>query len=282
MYSPGTTYLQADYNLYLQVGQEGLIVYNEPHTVISLPNNKGATKGTYTAAITASAATFSLTFVFTDGYTATISFTAAGETATQIGDQLLTRLRAIPELSARVIGSNASGTLTFTSANFGVASGFVLTSTGAGTIAVTNTVAAANASNCPFGRIITSGTTDDTAGLISAAPSTSNIIRGITVRTDAGAESQGYGASFNPGYPPQAAMGVMTRGSIWVRTLTAVNPTSQVFGYHTGANAGRFRGSADGSDTTALTAAAGTVNTGWSFASVAAAGGLVKLRIGLP
>ncbi len=89
------------------------------------------------------------------------------------------------------------------------------------------------------------------------------------------------GAAIVEGYAPREAMNVMRQGRCIVPVLSAVTPASQVFVQHTGADAGKFRGDANAS-ATALTAAAGTINGGISFASNAAAGGLAILELNLP
>lgn len=269
-----------DYALYPAQFIEGQIVDSFPHDIITLANSAGQVKQVDTITI----GTVANATVYT--YSAlgqTVSYTSdADATAAEVTTGLLNAIRANSVLFGRLIPvSPGAGTITLTARYAGTANSFTSSVTGTGATVATTTPAAEPAV-LPFGRAVATLSTDGSGSgrLINAAPSTTNIIRGVSIRTNV-AESIGIGASIVEGYAPRDAINVMRRGRCAVRVIDAVTPLSQVFVQHTGTLAGQFRGSANAS-ATALTAAAGTFAGGISFASNAPAGGLAILNINIP
>lgn len=268
------------YGLYPDQFIEGQIVDSFPHDIITLSNSGGQVKqvDTITIGVVANATLYTYSALGQ-----TVSFTSdADATAAEVTTGLLNAIRANSVLFGRIIPvSPGAGTITLTARIAGTANSFTSAVTGTGAT-VANTTPAAEPAVIPFGRAIATLGADGAGSgrLINAAPSTTNIIRGVCIRTNA-YESAGVGLAIVEGYPPREPINVMRRGRCAVRVLDAVTPLSQVFVQHTGADAGKFRGSAN-ANATALTPAAGTFAGGISFSSNAPAGGLAILNLNLP
>lgn len=261
---------------------EGQIVDSFPHDIITLANGGGQVRQVDTITIGTAANSTAYNY---SAFGQTVTYTSTGAaTAAEITTGLLNAIRANGTIYGRVSTSSTVGSIVLTSRLTGAANSFTSSVSGGGTgYAVANTTPAADPVVIPFGRAIFSSTADGSwriGRLPNAAPSATNILRGVCIRTNA-YESRGIGVAIEEGYAPRDPINVMKHGRVAVRVLDAVTPASQVFVVHTGAHAGKFRGSADAS-ATALTAAAGTTNGGIQFVSAAAAGGLAVLNIGLP
>lgn len=269
------------YSIYPDQYIEGGIVDSFPHDIVPFANAGGQVKQVDT--ITVGTAANSTAYSYS-AFGQTVTYTSTGSaTAAEITTGLVNAIKANGVIYGRVAVTFVTGTITLTARLPGVANSFTSSISGGGTgYAVANTTPAAEPAIIPFGRAVATLSTDSTrAGrLINAAPSTTNIIQGVCIRTNA-YDSRGIGAEIIEGYPPREPMNIMKRGRVAVRVLDAVTPLSQVFVQHTGADAGKFRGSAN-ANATALTAAAGTTNGSWQFVSSAAAGGLAVLHLNLP
>lgn len=271
---------RTDYALYPDQFVEGQIVDSIPHDIITLANSAGQVKqlDTITIGTVANATIYTYS-----AFGQTVTFTSSGAATTaEVTTGLLNAIRANSVLFGKLLpASSGAGTITLTARYAGTANSFSSTVSGTGATVATTT-AAAEPAILPFGRAVATLSTDsvNSGRLINAAPSTTNIIRGVAIRTTV-FESAGTGLSIVEGYPVREAINVMRRGRCAVRVLDAVTPLSQVFVQHTGVDAGKFRGAANAS-ATALTGAAGTINGGIAFASSAPAGGLAILDINLP
>lgn len=266
---------RTDSPLYPDTLVEGQLFDSFPHDIITLSNSAAAVKQIDTIA-PGTAANSTNYSVDVDG--TTISYTSdADATAAEIQAGLLAALKAAPLIYRKVVPTaGGSNTVVLTARNAGVFGRFTTTLSGGGTgYALTNTTAAADPAVIPFGRGVTTGSTDSATSckLIAAALSSTNILRGVTCRTTT-MESQGIGYSIVEGYPPMEAVNVVRKGMVAVRVREAVTPLSAVWIYHTGTYAGQFRATTDSNAT--------QISSGAAWARSASAGGLAVLDLNLP
>lgn len=259
---------------------EGLIIDAAPHDIITLANNAGAVKQVATVTV-GTAADNTVYSIVIDGVTISIN-SGTSATATTIRDALVAAIKQSPLAYGKLIQTTGSGTVILTARIGGTAGGFVAGISGGGTgYAIAQTTAAADPSLIPFGKGLTTSSTEGarTCRMINAALSASNVFRGVASRTLAQA-TQGYGTNlFNPssiieGYPPKEAVNCFRKGRIAVRVWEAVTPQSAVWVYHTGTYQGDFRATTD--------ANASQITSGASWYEGAAAGGLAVLDLNLP
>lgn len=266
---------RTDYPLYPDTYVESGIVDSIPHDIITLANSAAAVKQISTITI-GTAATSTAYTVVVDGVT--VTYTSGGsDDATAIRNGLVNAIKQqAPLIYSKVIPTTGSGTVILTARNSGVAGGFTSTTSGGGTgYTVALTTAAADPAVIPFGRALTTSSTEgaDTCRMINAALSATNILRGVSCRTNV-FESQGIGYSIIEGYPPKEAVNVIRKGRLAVRVQEAVTPLSAVWVYHTGTYQGTFRATTD--------ANASQITSGAVWHKGASAGGLAVLELNLP
>lgn len=253
---------------------EGLIVDAAPHDIITLSNNAGAVKqvATVTVGTAADNTTYS---VVIDGVTISIN-SGTSATATTIRDALVAAIKQSPLAYGKIIPTTGSGTVVLTARIAGTEGKFTATIAGGGTgYAITATTAAADSALIPFGKGLTTSSTEgaDTCRVINAALSGTNVFRGVSTRTLA-MPSQGIGVSVVEGYGIKEVVNCARRARVAVRVWESVTPLSAVWVYHTGAYAGDFRATTD--------ANASQISAGANWFKGAAAGGLAVLELNLP
>ncbi|MFB2832941.1 hypothetical protein [Floridanema evergladense] len=266
---------RTDYPLYPDTLVEGLLVDSIPHDIITLSNNASGVKqvATVTVGTAADATVYS---IIVDGVTVSVN-SGASATATTIRDALIAAIKQSPLVYGKLIPTGGIGTVVLTARNSGTPGGFTPTISGGGTgYAIAATTAAADPTVIAFGRALTTSSTEaaNTCRQINAALSGTNVLRGVSCRTNA-FETIGIGYTIIEGYPPREAVNVVRRGRVAVRVQEAVTPLSAVWVYHTGAGLqGTFRATTD--------ANASQISAGASWFKGASAGGLAVLELNLP
>jgi hypothetical protein len=254
---------------------EGLITEWSKDGIITVPNNLGATARVQTLTPDATTQAVSNVRLIEDVTGQTINVvTDSTPTATKIVTLLRTAWNANSVLSGLAVASGTA-TLILTDRQTGINRiPFNLIDNGSDTLTpvATVTTAATGVATSSFGRAATVNNLGQ-IGMISAALSGTNVLAGILANVLADIVADPYISPVS-GFKANDAMPMVKKGKIVVRTLTAVDPTAQVWAIFSGADRGRFR---------ATTAAnASQVTNGLQWANVASAGSLVELRINLP
>lgn len=273
-----------DYPQYGGVAQEGVLVSAPKDGIITMPSAsaRAAKVQTITPTVTNQAATtYSLRETITGQIVSVTS--DASPTATEVCNLLRTAIRANAILNGLMTVSGTA-TLIATSRVAGLAGNFSFVDNASGqALAVVDTTAAAENSVIPFGRLLiqTPGSSRGVE-MIDADLSTSIILKGISLYTEAAITTQGIGVTTVEGYAGDTPINVLRKGRAWVYVWEAVNEASPVHVYKATSRQGQFRASSDGSDTVSLVGTAGTYAGGLSFAGKTTGAGLVELDINLP
>lgn len=277
-----------DYSLYPKAFLEGMMYDAYPHD-LSQPypaNSAGNTAQVVT--ITVGTAATSTAYNVQVGNFSASYLSGGSDTAALIQAGLIAAINGNPDIYGLVRATATSGNnVLVTSRIAGTGNGWNVSVSGGGTgYAASVTTAATNAGLIPFGRLICSVSTDPpkSGRVINAAPSNTNLIRGVSKRT-AVLETQyrpDSGTGAVEGYPVGEPMECVRKGRIAVVTVNPVTPFSDIYVYTSGVNQGRFNGAAD-TGAVLLNVAGGT---GFAWATPTQAGfqntGMAILEVNIP
>lgn len=229
--------------LYSPNAIEGMLVDSFPHDYVTpnLRNGSGIQNSTYSITIGTPTAN-TLYSVSVNGIT-TSFLSGAAPTLADIRTGLITELTNDPMI--RGISTAIVGTDITVSARFnGAQNNIIVMVTGGGAgYAATKLQDALDPKRIPFGRVIATGTADP-AGVGKLPQATTDIVRCVSVRTDAHANIEGLLLTDDDGINPYDMINSLNRGRVWMKVLTAFKPSDTVFYAVGGANAGMVRAGA--------------------------------------
>lgn len=279
-FPPPSLGFQRNYNLYPDIGIEGMIDDSIPHDVITVSNNSNAV-AQVSKIVTGTAANnteYDVTFWRSQGQLdpITISFTTDGTaTSAKLQSGLMAAIQSNPRLGEFFVASTTGNDILITARVAGAAGQFSLSTANGGTGFISNQVTApSDPSVIPFGRVLWQRPQDTGRNVTVINDVLANgTIRGISVRTEVH-ESPWWGNAL--GYYPQAEVNCLVKGRIQIIPVTNMYPGGPIYIYTTGANQGRFSGSADGSNNVLYT------GQGLMIYEAATAGQISKMMVNLP
>lgn len=229
--------------LYSPNAIEGMLVDSFPHDYVTpnLRNGSGLQNAVWSLTIGTPVANTDYT-VTVNGIVATFT-SGTAPTLADIRTGLITALSNDPMIRGLAIA--AIGTdVTVNARGVGTANAITVSVSGGGTgFAATKLQDALDPKRIPFGRVIATGLTDP-AGVGKLPQSSTDVVRCVSVRTDAHANIEGLGLTDDDGINPGDMINSLNRGRVWVRVLTDFTPASTVFYGVGGTNAGLVRAGA--------------------------------------
>lgn len=260
-------------NFYFPDGLEGMLVDAPPHDYVTpnLINVSGKTAQVSTitvgTAATSTVYTARVIGVYDPAIDETVSITSGGsDAASDIATKIANGFKANSVLYGLFDITATSTTVVLTAKRGGVANSYTVTVSGGGSgYSVATTTASASALVIPFGYVIATGT-GDTARTGKLPTASSDVPRGISVRTEAHEITQTGVDGVNPG----EMINVLSDGRIWVRPTTAFKPTDVVYYSYDSVTKGTVR---------AGTASNHAILTGAKFENSGVLGDLAILKV---
>lgn len=229
--------------LYSPNAIEGMLVDSFPHDYVTpnLRNGSGIQNAAYSIAI--GTATANTEYSVTVNGITTAFTSGAGATLADIRTGLISALTNNPMIrgiATAIVGTDITVNARFNGAQNNIV--VVVAGGGAG-YAATKIQDALDPKRIPFGRVIATGVSDP-AGVGKLPQSSTDVPRGVSVRTDAHANIEGLLLTDEDGINPYEMIDSPNRGRVWMRVLTAFKPSDPVFYAVGGANAGMVRAGA--------------------------------------